>query len=92
MKGSYVEYAGTNKIKLGSKKLNLFKKHVCETCGKKFGKIEELMQHKQVLHGKDLLYECKQCNVGFTGMEQIREHAKKFHSYNKMKEKKIKND
>ena len=50
------------------------------------------MQHEQVTHGKDLLYECKQCNVGFTGMEQMRDHAKKYHSYNKMKEKKSKND
>jgi predicted RNA-binding protein with PUA domain len=44
------------------------------------------MQHTQVTHGKDLLYQCKQCNVSFTGMEQMRDHAKKFHSYNKTKE------
>jgi KRAB domain-containing zinc finger protein len=66
--------------------MDLFKKHECEACGKKLKKIEELMQHKQVIHGKDLLYECKQCNVSFTGMEQMRNHAKKFHSYNKLKE------
>jgi KRAB domain-containing zinc finger protein len=47
------------------------------------------MQHKQVIHGSDLLYECKPCNVSFTGMEQMRDHVKKFHSYNKMKENKI---
>ena len=65
--------------------MNLLKKHLCETCSRKFRRIEELMQHKQVTHGKDLLYECKRCGVAFTGMEQIRDHAKKFHSYNKMK-------
>ena len=91
LKDSYVGDVGTNKIRLGSK-LDLLKKHICETCGKKFRKIEELMQHEQVIHGKDLLYQCKQCNVGFTGMEQMRDHAKKYHSYNKMKEKKSKND
>jgi transcriptional regulator NrdR family protein len=65
--------------------MDLLKKHVCESCNRKFTRIEELMQHKQVTHGKDLLYECKRCGVAFTGMEQIRDHAKKFHSYNKMK-------
>ena len=46
------------------------------------------MQHEQVIHGKDLSYECKRCCLSFTGMEQMRDHAKKFHSYNKMKEEK----
>jgi hypothetical protein len=40
------------------------------------------MQHKQVIHGKDLLYYCKKCNMSFEGMEQMRDHTKKFHSYN----------
>ena len=91
MKDSCVEGVGTNIISLGIK-LELFKKHICEACEKKFRKIEELMQHKQVIHGKSLLYECKQCNVGFTGMEQMRDHAKKYHSYNKIKDKKIRSD
>jgi hypothetical protein len=52
----------------------------------KFHKIEELMQHTQVVHGKDILYYCKQCDVRFEGMEQMRDHAKKFHSYNKIME------
>jgi KRAB domain-containing zinc finger protein len=70
-------------------KLNFFKKYICATCGKKFRKVEVAMQHEQVMHGKDMLYDCKKCNVGFIGMEQMRDHVKKFHSYNKMKEKKI---
>jgi predicted RNA-binding protein with PUA domain len=40
------------------------------------------MQHKQLIHGKDLLYYCKKCNMSFEGMEQMRDHTKKFHSYN----------
>jgi predicted nucleic acid-binding Zn ribbon protein len=64
----------------------LFKKHECETCGSKFRKVEELMQHQQVAHEKRL-YMCSECNMGFDGMEQMRDHAKKFHSYNGMKEK-----
>ena len=67
----------------------MFKKYECKTCRNKFRKIEELMQHEQVIHGKYLPYECKRCRVSFTGMEQMRDHVKRFHSYNKMKEKKI---
>jgi hypothetical protein len=43
------------------------------------------MQHTQVIHGKDLLYYCKQCDVSFNGMEQMRDHAKKFHTYYRKK-------
>ena len=45
------------------------------------------MQHTQVVHGKDLLYYCKQCDVRFNGMEQMRDHAKKFHTYRKKLER-----
>lgn len=60
----------------------LFKNHECDKCGKKFRKIEELMQHQQVAHERRL-YECKECGMGFEGMEQMRDHAKRNHSYNK---------
>jgi predicted nucleic acid-binding Zn ribbon protein len=58
------------------------KSHACEKCGKKFGKVEELMHHQQLAH-ESRLYECKQCGMGFEGMEQMRDHAKKNHSYHK---------
>ena len=45
------------------------------------------MQHQQLTH-EQKLYLCNECNLGFEGMEQMRDHAKRFHSYNKMKEKK----
>lgn len=51
------------------------------------------MQHRQLVHGKDLLYDCNNCNVSFEGMEQMRDHIKKFHSYNKIVEQRnIKDD
>jgi predicted nucleic acid-binding Zn ribbon protein len=64
----------------------MFKKYECETCGSKFRKVEELMQHQQIAHERRL-YTCNECNMNFEGMEQMRDHAKKFHSYNRMKEK-----
>lgn len=66
--------------------MDIFKKHLCEVCGTKFRRIEEMMQHLQVVHGK-LFYECTPCNMRFEGMEQMREHVKKFHSYNKTRGK-----
>ncbi len=71
--------------------MDLLKKHKCETCGRKFRKIEEFMQHQQVAH-EQRLYICRECNIGFEGMEQMRDHAKKFHSYNKMKAEKEEKD
>ena len=55
----------------------------CDKCKKKFHKAEELMQHKQIIHGKDLPYHCKRCKISFGGMEQMRDHLRKFHSYKK---------
>ncbi len=63
--------------------MDIFKKHTCDRCGTKFRRVEVLMQHLQVIHGKGLFYECKPCNAKFDGMEQMRDHLKKFHSYNK---------
>jgi DNA-directed RNA polymerase subunit RPC12/RpoP len=60
----------------------LFEKHKCDKCGRKFRKIEDLMQHQQLAHEQSL-YVCNQCSTSFEGMEQMRDHAKKFHSYRK---------
>jgi ribosomal protein L34E len=65
---------------------SLTRRNKCDKCGKRFHKIEELMQHTQVVHGKDIFYRCRKCNVSFQGMEQMRNHARKFHSYNKIKQ------
>ena len=60
-----------------------FKKNRCEECGKKFSKYEELMQHQQIVHNKDLPYDCKECNKFFSSMEEMRTHLQKHHSYKK---------
>jgi DNA-directed RNA polymerase subunit RPC12/RpoP len=57
------------------------KKFKCVKCEKKFRRQEELMQHQQVIHGKDIPYECKKCNQSFTSMEQMRTHLQRNHSY-----------
>ena len=41
------------------------KKIQCEKCDNKFSKEEDLMQHYQVVHNKDLPYDCKECNQFF---------------------------
>ncbi|MFM7795467.1 MAG: C2H2-type zinc finger protein [Candidatus Nitrosotenuis sp.] len=62
--------------------MNLFwKKNPCEKCNLKFKTIEELMQHKQIVHGKEYLYDCKKCEKSFTNMNDMRTHLQKFHSY-----------
>ena len=63
--------------------LMFFKKNVCDICKAKFSKIEELMQHQQVTHYKDLPYDCKECNESFSNMEDMRTHLQREHSYKK---------
>lgn len=63
--------------------MGLLKKHKCDLCDRSFSRIEELMQHKQVTHGKNSLYECKACNITFTNGEDLKDHARKYHSYKK---------
>ena len=60
-----------------------FKKNLCNECDKKFSKLEDLMQHQQIVHNKDLPYDCKECNKFFSSMEEMRSHLQKFHSYKK---------
>ena len=61
----------------------LFKKNVCDYCNKKFSKKEELMQHLQITHYKDLPYDCKECGKNFSNMEDMRTHLQRQHSYKK---------
>ncbi|MDC0193940.1 hypothetical protein OAK01_03075 [Candidatus Nitrosopelagicus sp.] len=41
------------------------------------------MQHLQVIHFKDLPYDCKECNKNFSNMEDMRTHLQRYHSYKK---------
>ena len=62
--------------------LNLLRRVACEKCGKRFSKIENYMQHFQIVH-EDAMYECKQCNIKISGMEQMRKHVRANHRYSK---------
>ena len=63
--------------------LNIFKRYECSLCQKKFRKVEESMQHEQVIHGTGRSYLCNKCNLSFSGMEQMRDHIKRNHQYKK---------
>ena len=63
--------------------MNFLKNIECEKCDKKFSKQEELMNHEQIIHGKDLQYDCKECNKKFSNMEDMRTHLQREHSYKK---------
>lgn len=60
-----------------------FKKFICDVCNIKFSHQEELMNHKQIVHGKDLQYDCKECKMYFANMEDMRTHLQREHSYKK---------
>ena len=55
--------------------MGFFKKFTCDACNSKFSQQEELMNHKQIVHGKDLKYDCKEC---FDKKEESFEVKKKF--------------
>ncbi|TLX84347.1 MAG: hypothetical protein E6K98_02910 [Thaumarchaeota archaeon] len=61
--------------------MNIFRKYLCNKCGRKFRQQEELMQHEQVTHSDNQLYDCKQCNLNFSSMEEMRTHIQRFHTY-----------
>ncbi len=63
--------------------MGFFKKIKCDICDKKFSKEEGMMNHKQIIHGKDLEYDCKECNEYFSNMEDMRTHLQREHSYKK---------
>ncbi|MCH8973263.1 MAG: C2H2-type zinc finger protein [Thaumarchaeota archaeon] len=63
--------------------MKFFKKFGCEKCNRKFSQQEELMQHLQVFHYKDLPYDCKECNEYFSSMQEMRTHLQRKHSYKK---------
>jgi len=45
--------------------MRFFRKFECENCHQRFSQQEELMQHQEVVHNKDLPYDCKKCNEFF---------------------------
>lgn len=63
--------------------MRFFKKIKCEICDKEFSKEEKVMNHKQIIHGKDLQYDCKECVKYFSNMKDMRTHLQREHSYKK---------
>ncbi|NMJ86415.1 MAG: hypothetical protein EX285_00980 [Thaumarchaeota archaeon] len=61
----------------------MLRKHKCNICDRSFIHVEELMQHQQIIHGNNSLYECKTCNMTFTNGEDLKAHARRYHSYTK---------
>ncbi|MBM3903646.1 MAG: hypothetical protein FJ357_00670 [Thaumarchaeota archaeon] len=59
------------------------KNNSCDSCNQRFSSQEKLMQHKQIVHGKEILYDCKSCNESFTNMQDMRTHLQRYHSYRK---------
>jgi len=82
LKVSFVENVGMEK-KQSLDKVRFFKKSICDICNKKFSKEEELMNHQEIIHGKDLKYDCKVCSKDFSNMEDMRTHLQREHSYKK---------
>jgi KRAB domain-containing zinc finger protein len=64
-------------------KVGFFKKFTCDVCSSKFSHQEDMMNHKQIVHGKDLQYDCKECKKYFSNMEDMRTHLQREHSYKK---------
>jgi len=63
--------------------MKFFKKIPCKKCDLEFKNQEELMQHLQVTHYKDLPYDCTECGENFSNMEDMRTHLQRKHSYKK---------
>ena len=82
LKANSVENVGMIK-KQNWDKMGFFKKIACDVCNRKFSHQEELMNHKQIVHGKDLQYDCKECKKYFSNMEDMRTHLQREHSYKK---------
>lgn len=62
--------------------MGLFKRFRCGSCGEKFSKEVDLMNHEQVVHGSSE-YDCKECDRLFPSMEDMRTHLQREHSYKK---------
>ncbi|MCA9826974.1 MAG: hypothetical protein KC444_01045 [Nitrosopumilus sp.] len=63
--------------------MGFFKKIKCEICEKRFSRQEEVMNHREIVHGKDLKYDCRECKKYFSNMEDMRAHIQREHAYRK---------
>ena len=64
---------------------DIFKKHNCPTCGRRFNKIENYMHHQLLYHSDYGSYDCSNCGLKFTDMDKLKDHIKRDHSYKKVR-------
>lgn len=62
---------------------DLFKKHRCPVCDKKFRKVENLMHHRLLVHENSNSYDCSNCGKSFSDMDMLKAHIRKDHSFKK---------
>ncbi len=62
---------------------DIFKKHNCPTCGRRFSKIENYMHHQLLYHSDRSFYDCSSCGLKFTDMDKLKDHVRRDHSYEK---------
>ena len=55
------------------------KDHECDTCGKKFRKMENLNIHKKI-HTQTYEGFCNSCDKGFVQISNFRIHMQKYHN------------
>ena len=62
---------------------DIFKKHNCPACGRRFNKIENYMHHQLLYHSDYSSYDCSSCGLKFTDMDKLKDHVRRDHSYKK---------
>lgn len=67
----------------GNAPMIFLKRNPCNQCDRSFRTAEQRMQHEQIVHGKDIPYECTGCGQSFSNMYDMREHLKRHHPYKK---------
>ena len=55
-------------------------KFTCEICAGKFSSKSNMMRHKRMSHGQQILYVCDTCGTTFKRFDNLKQHRKKFHS------------
>ena len=55
----------------------------CDVCAVKFSSRSNMMRHKRLSHGQQILYVCDSCGTTFKRLDNLKQHEKKFHSDSK---------
>ena len=52
----------------------------CIICSLRFSSISNMMRHKRMSHGKQILYVCDSCGTTFRRLDNLKQHERKYHS------------